>query len=711
MILKTAVFRNFCQLQDKTIHFEPGMNLVVGPCGTGKTNMLRGLELCLTGDAGGESTKAENIYQLAGKKDKSYVELMLAHGDSSYDIHRGIRPGKTWMQAPDGKYDGATDVNNALWQILGVTKAQLQNYVFVKQQAIASLIDMSPTARSKELMQLFGVAKADKIWIELGRFLTTIAAPTAASSEAAHREAIAAVTTTIQQLQTRIGDLQLPDDIEAYCRERQTVVTDAYVANQLAQEEALLQQALQTAAETLEPLLARAKKAAEDGATLKAAIDRTAPAATAGRHGLQLWVAYDAMAKARGNCETLKQELAAAMELSPTLPDKPADLLEGEALEAAINRNQELVNLMLTSGRDEEVLQSQADDCPTCGQALPGAEDRAARLAAIKQEREERNEEHLPLIAKLTAVDEYHAAVEDMQAKLENIRDLTARVRTAEAAIAEAPQPAKAREECQKAIDSLQSYEDALEDITSQSANLAREAAALEGNVTAYTEQLAAKREQVRELRAPTPAAVEAAKGEIATVRDGVERRTSLEKQLAVAETQLRQQEAALADTLRIDREAAAVRATVEHMSGIRHVYHSGEAPRTLSYTYLERLEDDVNETLKLFDAPFVVAPDDNMGWTASFHDGRVMPDKRLSVGERIILSWSFRIAINAMFVGNLGTLLMDEPTAGLDKAYLKCLEPALEKLRDLSQQRGLQVLFVTHEERIKHLFDHVVTL
>jgi len=87
------------------------------------------------------------------------------------------------------------------------------------------------------------------------------------------------------------------------------------------------------------------------------------------------------------------------------------------------------------------------------------------------------------------------------------------------------------------------------------------------------------------------------------------------------------------------------------------------------------------------------------------------MEDRRLSVGERIVLSMAFRIAVNSTFAGRLGVLIMDEPTAGLDEHNLGCLPRAIEQLRVLSRERGLQVLFVSHEPRIQQYFENVISL
>ena len=121
---------------------------------------------------------------------------------------------------------------------------------------------------------------------------------------------------------------------------------------------------------------------------------------------------------------------------------------------------------------------------------------------------------------------------------------------------------------------------------------------------------------------------------------------------------------------------------------------------------------EEVNATLEIFDAPYRVTMDENLGFIATFLDGvRRQPDRRLSVGERIVLAMAFRITVNSTFAGQVGMLVMDEPTAGLDEHNLGCLPQALSRLKELSDERGLQVLMVSHEGRIMSTFDNVITL
>ena len=67
MRMHSLELSNFCQHPERMITFAPGLNMLIGPNGSGKTNILRALQFALTGDAGGERPKADDVYQGMGE--------------------------------------------------------------------------------------------------------------------------------------------------------------------------------------------------------------------------------------------------------------------------------------------------------------------------------------------------------------------------------------------------------------------------------------------------------------------------------------------------------------------------------------------------------------------------------------------------------------------------------------------------------------------
>jgi exonuclease SbcC len=107
---------------------------------------------------------------------------------------------------------------------------------------------------------------------------------------------------------------------------------------------------------------------------------------------------------------------------------------------------------------------------------------------------------------------------------------------------------------------------------------------------------------------------------------------------------------------------------------------------------------------------PFNIKLEDDLSFTANFGSHEV-PATRLSGGQKIMLTIAYRLAINFTFATNLGLLCLDEPTVGLDDANLGALEKAFERLKQFSLANGVQIVVVTHEKGISHLFDHTIDL
>lgn len=189
----------------------------------------------------------------------------------------------------------------------------------------------------------------------------------------------------------------------------------------------------------------------------------------------------------------------------------------------------------------------------------------------------------------------------------------------------------------------------------------------------------------------------------LAAVQD-LEARSNLARQ----QTQL--EYSVLQRAIETDRAYESAAKAVRKLRLLQTVLHNNAAPRDVSYVHLRKLTEVINRTLEPFESPFVVEAQEDLSFLARFSDGvRVQHHQRLSVGQRAVLAICARIALNSRFVGQLGVLALDEPTADLDEHNQEALPVALVKLKELCRARNLQIFFVTHAERLVDLFDQVV--
>ena len=82
MILETLNLVNFCQHRNLTLNFSPGLNAIVGPIGSGKSNILKAMRFLFTNKSGNAGKKEDDItYSL---------ETGVASSVSTVSSHRGV---------------------------------------------------------------------------------------------------------------------------------------------------------------------------------------------------------------------------------------------------------------------------------------------------------------------------------------------------------------------------------------------------------------------------------------------------------------------------------------------------------------------------------------------------------------------------------------------------------------------------------------------
>ena len=73
------------------------------------------------------------------------------------------------------------------------------------------------------------------------------------------------------------------------------------------------------------------------------------------------------------------------------------------------------------------------------------------------------------------------------------------------------------------------------------------------------------------------------------------------------------------------------------------------------------------------------------------------------------MLGIAFRFAVHKLFAANMGLMILDEPTLALDDDHVECVFNLLEKVKGYSRTAGLQLIIVTHEQRLTGVMDGVI--
>ena len=209
----------------------------------------------------------------------------------------------------------------------------------------------------------------------------------------------------------------------------------------------------------------------------------------------------------------------------------------------------------------------------------------------------------------------------------------------------------------------------------------------------------------------PTPQEIETAKLQAVSLGLARTALSELGQNLGVARALGEQREAEvtrLRETLNRESKDAA---WVAEVRKARDVLHVTNLPALMMREYARLLNVRIEHYLSVWESPFRMWLADDMSFRVKFDDGKELDAARLSGGQKIVASASFRLAMSDTFARTVGLLVFDEPSTYLDKENIQHLQTLLLKLKEMSQHSGRQILVVTHEESLMGFLDHVITV
>jgi len=175
--IKSLQLENIRSHSKTTIPFFAGFNCLVGGVGRGKSSVLYAIDFVLFGDPLGRSYE----YLLREGTDTGKIMIQFVHGGKTYTISRGLtRHGKGISQdmeqlkffendklVASAKNEAVTEQLKAL---TGLDKDLFREIVWVQQEHLKELLDVTPRQRQTKLDQLFGLSDYEIAWSNLRDF-------------------------------------------------------------------------------------------------------------------------------------------------------------------------------------------------------------------------------------------------------------------------------------------------------------------------------------------------------------------------------------------------------------------------------------------------------------------------------------------------------------------------------------------------------------
>jgi DNA repair exonuclease SbcCD ATPase subunit len=714
MRLISVELENVCQFRYQKVDFAPGLTAVIGRNGGGKSNLMKSVYAAISGDFGrNDGLKTDNICQYAKPTDTSKITSVLEHGGTTIEIVRSLRPVGTRLRLsspgmPPVLITKAQEASDVISNMLGVSSRMLSDYVFVDQWSIFDFLSMMPAERAKAFQRLFRTESAEALWKILGEHHDKLVIPTPGIDKDVVTRRITENEEKYDSLSTEYASCK--NQISTSDPRRDRKVCEDWNNKKSAQVRAKdLDTKQNTYGEECRQIDIKRNVLARELDAFRGYVTEHNDRNMSARKLLGAWAAHERLELQRSEVESRRALTLEDFMRGSSEPVRPAEYVSPRGDRLPITqfwRDYEAAKKRVTVGEHFMALLTINDPhCPTCGTPRCTFEThRADYEKQIEQDRSDLARMQIVIDGSASYDQAARAFTERNKYYGQIFRSLDEQLQM----FTDIPKPDRPKHELEAEITEFADMERMLH----QTQN---ELARLDGSYEQKQETLAQLARELQELQKviqeTTVTEVEAAQaqGRLDIHNELLQKEATLKGNLVVLEKALRDDRMCLAQLESIERQAHTERKWGEYSLDMRHLVHRDNLPRAVAQNYLDLMQDEINALLVRFDSPFTVATDDTLSFNATFKDGRRVPASRLSGGEKVLLALAFRVVVNDIFAKDLGLLCLDEPTAGLDDGNLSCLRIAIERLKELSSSRGLQVIMITHEKELAYLFDNVI--
>lgn len=175
MIIEEIKLENFKSHEYTVINFNPGISIIMGENGAGKSSILEAVSFALFKE---HKTKIDQLVQ--NDKNRMRVSLKFSSNGRHYRINRkrqrGTKSTSRLEVMENNRYNllvsGEKQVNSYIKEILEMDSDLFLNAVYVKQGEIADLINKSAADKKKMIGRLLGIENLQKSWENMRHLLS-----------------------------------------------------------------------------------------------------------------------------------------------------------------------------------------------------------------------------------------------------------------------------------------------------------------------------------------------------------------------------------------------------------------------------------------------------------------------------------------------------------------------------------------------------------
>ena len=680
MRVETVELENVRSHTKSKIQFQRGFNCLVGGVGCGKSSVLYAIDFALFGDPIGRSYE----YLLREGADESKVTLQFTHSGKNYTLTRGLRKrgkgiGQDLEQLKLYENDmliaqvKSDAVAEQLKAITGLDKELFREIVWVRQEQLKELLDMTPRERQKRVDELFGLSDYELAWSSLqgvqkeyeGEKKAYERDPDIVMMDKLHVE----YDKSVAEFANVGGQVE---GLNKQCSEAETTLNEAT-----------------TQLQSLEELRKQTEELMRKETQLKTSIENTED--NSARLADEITRTSTSIESLNEKIESLKSELKthqeelkkAGLDAEQTPEDLRKHLQALEEQLRSMGGEQEATKKEMREAEKRLSSLTAESKCPLCMQDLSEEykTDLLNRLSKANSESETKLDE---LKKNLAELDDLRSLVSNVGLSLQTItpkiEDLKGRV-------------SDERQELEKLSKEFEEKQLLEKQLREQLSTIRREISKFD----------LAQLEKTRRLR-------DQAFMEYSDVKNRLETTETRKNDLAFRMEELKQRldnaQQKLDRRQRIER-------LLEIVTGVRDAYRSIQ-PRMRSefVTYLQRMIQQFLDNLTGGVGPtLIVEIDDTYSPTVTSEEGYEREVTNLSGGERTLLAFAYRLGLGQLIMQSrtghgLYTLLLDEPTESLGRedGSIDRLAEAISRLKAIEQ-----IIAVTHSEAFAEKAEHVI--
>jgi DNA repair exonuclease SbcCD ATPase subunit len=665
MNIERVELNNYCQYASRTIELQPGLGVLVGRNGTGKSNLLNAVYLGLTGESFIEQKTKASMLRWGSKKGS--VGLRVQDHGVRYEISRNLHGSGATLKGDDGtELNSVTTVNQFLSEMTGMPADLLLLSNFMPQTGSTPLVFGTETTRLQAFTRLFRLNHLEKERESLQRVVTSMV------PGEDHSEDIQKARERLPVLDTEIAKIE-----EDLCTLRGTLEA---LSRQIGSSSDISPEGHAAAKATLTEQLAAYEA---ERSALQGKLDSLGEEAFVSEEMVSLYDAYKQKLRLTAECSELEKRLQEIPSPVPLL-DISSDMLDKLRTRA-----------IFTMARKTGLVEGK---CPVCETALEKNPLEVRRLSKLENSLEQA----------LHASEEQIA--EQTEQHVENERNRIERLSVQNTI-------AKLSDKLHTFSDMLENSGFVLEDYISKRSKADRyvatlpERRSLVSRLSEVSSSMDRAKDNLDRLEKIIPSDVKGLDGlrlYHKTVSDMILEMTSTKGALKKEKELL---ELALTDYIRRTAKYRAAIELRESLMRIREVLHVDKYPREFMHASCGPLSTLINKYLSNFAQPFRVHMGENMAVVCEFAGNSGVPASDLSGGQKMVVTIATRLAVSEMLGSKANLIVLDEPTNHMDAQSRAGLVETLGNVRRYLRETNTQMLVSSHDECMQDVADYTIPL